>query len=98
MAKKKKKTAKDDGADNTAQVNKTARKSESAESNCARLRSPMSVIDGCASVRNRQIRISMFSWVVLELSFSVIAYSDFLVLFKFPLFFSSDGGADGLIN
>src|SRR5210317_121652 len=54
---KKKNTVKDEGFDNTAQVKETTRIRDSAESNCARLLSPMSVIDGCASVRKLQARV-----------------------------------------
>ena len=56
-------TVNDDGLDRTAHVNETTRISDNADSNCARLRSPISVIEGWASVRKRQILVIAFAGV-----------------------------------
>ena len=56
-------TVNDDGLDRTAHVKETPRISDNADSNCARLRSPISVIEGWASVRKRQIRVTLFAGV-----------------------------------
>ena len=56
-------TVNDDGLDRTAHVKETNRISDNADSNCARLRSPISVIEGWASVSKRQIRVILFTGV-----------------------------------